>query len=72
MQEIEIWPDKQVGYAQSGIRPGKWDAETSLGFLDTNRSSNLGQTTRPSVSQEKKGIGQILEFGNPANQRVKI
>ena len=32
----------------------KWDAENSLGFFDTNRSSNLGQTTRSSDSHKKK------------------
>ena len=40
--------------AQTGIRPGEWDAQSSLGFWETNRSSNLGQTIRPSDSQQKK------------------
>ena len=40
--------------AQSSIRPGKWKAQTSLGFCDTNGSPNLGQTTRPSDSQQQK------------------
>ena len=38
----------------SGIRPGEWDEQASLGFWDTNRSPNFGQTTRPSNSQQKK------------------
>ena len=29
------------------IRPSKWNAQNSLGFWDTNGSSNYGQTTRP-------------------------
>ena len=45
---------EQVVFAQPRIRPGEWDAKTSLGFCDTNRSPNLGQTTRPSDSQQKK------------------
>ena len=33
---------------------GKWDRQDSLGFLDTNKSPNFGQTTRPSDSRQKK------------------
>ena len=40
-QKIEIWPYQHVGYAQPRISPGEWDAQTSLGFWDTNRSPNL-------------------------------
>ena len=49
--KIEIWPHKQVVYAQPRIRPGEWDAQTFLGFWDTNRSLNLGQTTRLNDNQ---------------------
>ena len=35
-------------------QPRKWDEQNSLGFWDTNGSSNLGQTTKPSNSQKKK------------------
>ena len=38
---------------QPRIRPEKWDAQNSLGWGNTNGSSNLGQTTRPSDSQQK-------------------
>ena len=41
-------------YAQPRIRPAKWDSQTSLRFWDINGSLNLGQTTRPSDSQQKK------------------
>ena len=34
-----------MAYAKPNICPGEWDAENPLKFLDTNRSSNLGQTT---------------------------
>ena len=44
MQEIEIWPYEQMVYTQPRICPGKWDAEISLGFWDTNGSPNLDQT----------------------------
>ena len=36
------------------ICPRKLDAQNSLRFGDTNRSSNLGPTTRPCDSQQKK------------------
>ena len=41
-------------YAQTRIRPGKWDAQTLLGFWDTNGSPNLGQTTRPYHNKKEK------------------
>ena len=41
-------------YAQPGICLRKWDAQNSLGFWDTNRLSNLGQTTKLRDSQQKK------------------
>ena len=37
-------------------------AQTCLGFLDTNRSSYLGQTTRPSHNQQKKRTCRIVDF----------
>ena len=43
MQEVYSRPYEQIVYVQS-----------SLGFLDTNGSPNLTQTTRPSDSQQKK------------------
>ena len=59
-------------YAQIRIHPGKWDAQTSLGFWDTNRSPNLGQTTRPSNKQQKKRTCQIVDFAVPADHRIKL
>ena len=41
VQEILIWPYEQVVYAQPRIYPREWDAQTSLGFWDTNESLNL-------------------------------
>ena len=41
-------------YAQSGISPGEWGAQSPLGFWDTNRSPNLGQTSKPYNNQPKK------------------
>ena len=48
--EIEISTYEQMVYAQTVICPGKWNAQTSLGFYDINRSFNLDQKTRPSDS----------------------
>ena len=52
VEEIKIWPHKQMIYAQPRIRLRKWDARSSLGFWDINVSSNLGQTTTFSNSQQ--------------------
>ena len=41
-------------YAQPRIRPEEWDAQSSLGFWDTNGWPNLGQTTRPRDSHQQK------------------
>ena len=38
----------------STIHIGEWDAETFLGFWYTNRSHNLGQTSRPGDSQQEQ------------------
>ena len=45
---------KKIVYAQPRICPEEWNAQTPLGFWDTNGSSNLGQTTRPSNNQQEK------------------
>ena len=70
-------------YAQPRIRPGKWDAQNSLGFWDTNGSPILGQTTRHSDSQQKnkktktktknkKRSCWTVGFTVPAVHRVKL
>ena len=41
-------------YAQLKMCLWEWDAQCSLGCWDTNRSPNLGQTTRPSDSQQQQ------------------
>ena len=43
VQEIEMLPYEQVVYSPAGIRPGKWDAEISLGLSDTSRIRNLSR-----------------------------
>ena len=53
--EFEIWPYEQMVYAQPRICLGKGDAQTPMGFLDTNGSPNLGQSTRPYNNQQKTG-----------------
>ena len=59
-------------FAQHTIRPGKWDAQTPLGFWDTNGSPDLGQMTRPYNNQRKKGTCRIVDFVVPADHRVKL
>ena len=41
-------------YEQPRMRPRKWDPQKSLRFWDTDRSSNISQTTRPCDNQQKK------------------
>ena len=53
VQEIEIWPNEEVEYAQPGIRIGEWTEQTFLGFWDINRSPNLGETSRPVIVGKK-------------------
>ena len=72
VQEIEIWQYEQLVYAQLGIYSGEWDAQTTMGFCDTNGSINLGQTTRPSNNQQKDGTCRIVDFAVPADHRVKV
>ena len=58
-------------YAQPGIRPGEWEAQTPLGFWGTNESSNLSQTTKPSNNQQqKKGTCRIVDLAVQADHRV--
>ena len=41
-------------YTQHRFCPGEWDAQTPLGFWDTNGSPNLGQTTWPYNNQQQQ------------------
>ena len=41
-------------YAQPSSCPGEWHGQTPMGLWHTNRSSNLGQKTRPYSNQQKK------------------
>ena len=52
-------------YAESRIRPGKSDAKNSLGFWDTNGSSNHGKTRPDQGINEKKKRGTF-------DHRVKL
>ena len=47
-------------YAQPRISPGEQDTQNPLGFLDTNGSPVLDQTTWPSNKQEKKEHIELL------------
>ena len=59
-------------YVQPSICPGEWDTQTPLEFCHTNRSPNLGQSSRPYNNQNKKRIWKIVDFAVPANHRVKL
>ena len=69
-----IWLYKQMIYIQPRICPGEWDAQNSLRFWHTNRSPNLGQTTRPYINQQnkKKRTCRILDLAVTADHRVKL
>ena len=55
------------------VLPWKWDAQTSLGFWDTNKSFNIGQIIRPSESQKKKKrISRIVDYAVPTDHLVKL
>ena len=58
-------------YAKTRICPIKWDAQNSLGFWKTNRTFNLGYATRPSDSEQKKRIYQIVDFAVAADHSEK-
>ena len=72
VQEVKIWPFKQMVYAQPSICPGEWDAQTPLGFWDLNRSPNLDPTTRPYNNHQKKRTCRIVDFAVLADHRVKL
>ena len=42
-----------------------------MGFWNTNRSPNLGRTTRPSDSQQKKRTCRIVDFDVPIYHKSK-
>ena len=58
--------------AQPRIRPVERDAQNSQRVLGTNRSPNLGQTTKPSNNQHKTDNCRNFCFAVPADYRVKL
>ena len=62
MQEIEICTYFQMVHAKTRIRPGEWDAQSSLGFLITNRSLNPSQKNSPADNSKKKSACSIVDF----------
>ena len=53
------------------IRPREWDAQSSLGFWDTNRSHNLGWTTWPCDCQQQKENLSKSGLYHPGRPRSK-
>ena len=72
VQETEIRPLEEMVYVLSITFPGEWDAQTLLGFWDTKRSPNLGQTTRPYNDEQKKRSCRIVDFAVPTDLIVKL
>ena len=70
-REAEIRPYEQMVYAQLRICLTEWDAQTPLGFWDTNRSPNLGQTLDLIIINKKRTC-RIVNFPFPADHRVKL
>ena len=67
VQEIWIWPFKQMVYAQPSICPRKWHTPTSMGLWHANGSSDLDQKTRPYSNQQKQ-----KKLANLADHRIKL
>ena len=59
-------------YKQPRIRLGEWDEQIPLEFWDINGSSSLGQTIRPSDSQQKTETCRIVDITVPTDHRVKL
>ena len=60
-------------YAEPRICPRKWETQTSQRFWDTNGSPNLGQSIRPSDSQQKKNKNSwIVDFAILADCKMKL
>ena len=56
------------------MSPGKWDAQTSLRFSDTNGSPNFGLTTSSSNNKQKKKkrTCRIVDFALPVDYSGKF
>ena len=67
-----IPPYHQMVCTQTSIRPGEWDAQTSLRFWDTNESYNLGQTSRLNDSQQLKRTCCVVDFVVSADHKGKF
>ena len=81
---VEVWPYEQMVYAQLRICSKEWDAQTLLGFWNSNVSPNLGQTTRSYNNQQpkkkkkkkkkekEKRTCRVVDFAVSAVHRVKL
>ena len=63
-------------YAQPRTCPRKWHSQTPVGLWYTNGSPHLGPKTRSYNNQQKKKkkkkICKIVDFGVPAEHRIKL
>ena len=59
-------------YSQPRIYLGEWDAQTPLGFWDTNGSLNVSQETGPCNNQQNKKNLQNCGLCCPGWQQGKI
>ena len=59
-------------YAQPRIFLGESDEQSPQGFLHTNGSANLGQSTEPYNNQPKIRTCRIVDFAVSADHRIKL
>ena len=72
MQEVEVWSYKQMVYAHPRICLREWDAQTPLGFQDTNESPNNGQMNSSYNNRQKKRTSRIVDFAVPVFHSMKL
>ena len=59
-------------YAQPRICPGEWDAETPLGFWDTNDHLMSARWSDIIIIKKNERTCWIMDFAVPADHRVKL
>ena len=59
-------------YAQPSFCSREWYTWTPGRLWHTNGSPNLGQKTRPYNNQQRKRTWKIVNFGVPADHRIKL
>ena len=70
--KVEVWPYEQMVSAQPRISTEKWEAQTPLGFWDTN--DHLISARRPDfiIINKKERTCRIVNFVVSVDHRVKL